>query len=177
MDRNKVFGGASYMDCLIRKVQSGDESDLAYIQTESWKSAFQNILSDETLQRTTDIDRAKAMYKRLLDEGIGNGYILETNGKPHCIAWWDRARDKDMPEYAELICIHSLQSNWRKGYGTKMMERLLTDIKAAGYRKVMLWVFTDNNRARKFYEACGFVTYGKVKPCYETQEICYEKNL
>ena len=28
------------MDCLIRKVQQGDEFDLAYIQTESWKAAF-----------------------------------------------------------------------------------------------------------------------------------------
>lgn len=165
------------MDFLIRKVQSGDESNLAYIQTESWKAAFQHILSKEILQRTTEINRVTAMYKRLLNDGIGNGYILETNGKPHCIAWWDNARDKDMSEYAELICIHSLQNNWRKGYGTKMMERVLADIKKAGYNKVMLWVFTDNNRARKFYEACGFVTYGKVKPCFETEEICYERNL
>lgn len=165
------------MDYIIRKAQPGDESDLSYIQTESWKAAFQHILSDETLQKTTEINHVTAMYKRLLDEGIGNGYILEIDGKPHCIAWWDKARDKDMPEYAELICIHSLQNNWRKGYGTKMMERVLTDMKNAGYPKAMLWVFTDNNRARKFYEACGFVTYGKVKPCVEPQEICYEKNL
>lgn len=165
------------MDCLIGKAQSGDESDLAYIQTESWKAAFHNILSDEILQKTTEMNRATEMYKRSLDEGDGNGYILEVNGKPHCIAWWDKSRDKDMPEYAELICIHSLQDNWRKGYGTKMMERVLADIKAAGYIKVMLWVFVDNNRARKFYEACGFVTYGKIKSCFETLEICYEKTL
>lgn len=174
---NNAFKGADNMDCLIRKAQSGDESDLAYIQTESWKAAFHNILSDEILQKTTQMNRVTKMYKRSLDEGDGNGYILEVNGKPHCIAWWDKSRDKDMPEYAELICIHSLQDNWRKGYGTKMMERVLADIKAAGYIKVMLWVFVDNNRARKFYEACGFVTYGKIKSCFETLEICYEKTL
>lgn len=165
------------MGYLIRKARLGDESDLAYIQTESWKAAFKNILSDEILQKTTDIKRATAMYRRSLDEGSGNGYILEANGKPHCIAWWDNARDEDMPGYAELICIHSLQDNWRKGYGTKMMERVLADIKASGYSKVMLWVFTENNRARKFYESCGFITHGKVKPGFGTQEICYEKNL
>lgn len=58
-----------------------------------------------------------------------------------------------------------------------MLESVLTDMKNAGYPKAMLWVFTDNSRARKFYEACGFAAYGKVKPCVETQEICYEKNL
>lgn len=165
------------MEYLIRKVKAGDETDLAYIQTESWKAAFKNILSEELLQKSTEITRATAMYKRLLDESIGNGYILEVNEKPHCIAWWDRARDVDMSDYAELICIHSLQNKWRNGYGTKMMDKVLEDIKKAGYSKVMLWVFTDNDRARRFYEACGFVTYGKVKPCFETEEVCYERNL
>ena len=150
---------------------------MAYIQTESWKAAFKDITSKEILQKSTDLTRATAMYKRLLDEEIGNGYILEVDEKPHCIAWWDKSRENDMPKYAELICIHSLQSNWRKGYGAKMMDRVLENIKTAGYHKVILWVFVDNERARKFYESCGFVTYGRVKPCFETQEICYEKQL
>lgn len=70
-----------------------------------------------------------------------------------------------------------LSGNWGRGYGTKMMEKVLSDIKEAGYKKVMLWVFTENDRARRFYEARGFITHGKVKPCFEAQEICYEKNL
>ena len=118
-----------------------------------------------------------AMYKRLLDENVGNGYILEVDSHPHCIAWWDTARDNDMPDYAELICIHSLQDNWRKGFGTQMMSRIMGDMRAAGYDKVMLWVFTNNIRARKFYESFGFFTHGKVKPCLETEEICYERKL
>lgn len=165
------------MDCIIRKVQQGDELNLAYIQTESWKAAFQDILSAEILQQATDLTHATAMYKQLLDENIGNGYILEVDSQPHCIAWWDKARDNDMSDYAELICIHSLQDNWRKGCGTQMMNRIMDDMKAAGYDKVMLWVFTNNVRARKFYESCGFATYGKVKPCFETEEICYERKL
>lgn len=165
------------MGYVIRKVRAGDEVHLAYIQTKSWKAAFQDILSEEILQRTTEISRATAMYKRLLDAHIGNGYILEVDGASHCIAWWDKARDDDVPDHAELICIHSLPDNWGKGYGTKMMEEVLGDIRAAGYTKVMLWVFTGNDRARRFYEAQGFVTYGKTKPCFETQEIRYERDL
>ena len=36
-----------------------------------------------------------------------------------------------MTGYAELICIHSLQDNWRKGYGSKMMEQILRDMEKA----------------------------------------------
>ena len=55
------------MEAVIRKVQQGDANTLAYIQTESWKAAFAGILDAETLEKCTDIDRATAMYQRLLD--------------------------------------------------------------------------------------------------------------
>ena len=79
----------------IRRVTEGDEQILAYIQTESWKAAFQHILEPEDLEQCTNLERATAMYQKLLDAKKGNGYILEVEGKPHCIAWWDAARDQD----------------------------------------------------------------------------------
>lgn len=35
------------MDYSIRRVKQGDESTLAYIQVESWKAAYHNILPEE----------------------------------------------------------------------------------------------------------------------------------
>lgn len=80
----------------IRKVRAGDEQALAYVQTESWKAAFKEIVPADLLSKCTQLERATAMYKRLLAEQKGNGYMLELDGKPHCIAWWDAARDADM---------------------------------------------------------------------------------
>lgn len=165
------------MPYTIEHTKPGDERSLAYIQTESWKAAFCDILSPETLTRCTNIEKATAMYKRLLDNRIGNGYLLCVDGQPHCIAWWDATREADMPGYAELICIHSLPDRWHQGFGSKMMDTVLQDISLAGYRKVMLWVFEDNWPARRFYEKHGFVTHGKTKPDILPIEICYEKML
>lgn len=165
------------MDYTIERVKLGDEASLAYIQTEGWKAGFQGILSDEILQRCTQLDRVTAMYRHMLEEKIANGYLLKVDGEPHCIAWWDATREKDMPGYAELICIHSLPNRWRMGFSSRMMETVLHDIKAAGYSKVMLWVFEENARARRFYEKHGFATFGKRKPNLEPFEICYERDL
>ena len=165
------------MEYTIERVKLGDEATLAYIQTESWKAGFKDILSADVLEKCTQIDKATAMYRRLLDQNVGNGYLLKVEEKPNCIAWWDATREKDMPGYAELICIHSLRDQWGKGYGSKMMNTVLQDITIAGYSKVMLWVFADNTRARNFYEAHGFTTKGKIKPDCEPTEICYEKCL
>lgn len=101
----------------IRRVKAGDENTLAYIQTESWREAFQEILSEEVLSKCTELESVTEMYKMLLERQAANGYILELDGKPHCMAWWAAARDADMAGDAELICIHSLKGNWHQGYG------------------------------------------------------------
>ena len=95
----------------IRRVKAGDEDSLAYVQTESWKEAFQEIVLADILSQCTEIERAAEMYKMLLAENKGNGYILELDGRPHCIAWWDAAREENMRGFAELICFHSLRDN------------------------------------------------------------------
>ena len=165
------------MNYSIRRVQKGDEQTLAYIQTESWKAAFRDILTEDALRKSTEIGHVTDMYKKLLGENKGNGYILEIEGKAHCIAYWDKARDGDMADAAEIICIHSLQDNWRKGYGSRMMDRLLYDIAAAGYSRALLWVFEENRRARAFYESNGFAVNGKTKLALGTRSICCEKTI
>lgn len=161
----------------IRRAESGDEACLAHVQTESWKAAFAGIVPAELLTQCTSIERAEKMYARLLAEQQGNGYILELDGKPHCVAWWDAAREEDMPGAAELRCIHSLPENWRRGCGSRMMERVLADAKAAGYTKILLWVFTDNVRAIRFYEAQGFTFGGRKQPAFGTTEEMYVRAL
>ena len=49
---------------IIRKVTNGDEKALAFIQTESWKSAFKGIVQEELLSKCTELDRAKNMIDR-----------------------------------------------------------------------------------------------------------------
>ena len=39
------------MEYTIERVKLGDEATLAYIQTESWKAGFKDILNAEILQR------------------------------------------------------------------------------------------------------------------------------
>ena len=165
------------MEVHIRKVKQGDPDTLAYIQTESWKAAFKEILDADILEKCTNIDKARLMYQRLLDENKGNGYILTVDDKPHCIAYWDKARDLELAGKAELICIHSLPDNWRKGFGSKMMDMVLEDIKKSEYSEVVLWVFIDDLRARAFYEANGFVLSGVTKPAFDTEEVLYSKFL
>ena len=83
----------------------------------------------------------------------------------------------EKPLLNELICIHSLPENWRRGYGSAMMERLLADVKEAGYETLVLWVFEKNTSAIRFYESFGFAPSGKKRPSLGAVEEMYCKAL
>lgn len=165
------------MDIKIRKARNGDEKTLAYIQTESWKAAFADIISDDDLKKYTDITKAESMYENVLKSRYAEISILEIDGKPHCIAAWSKARNPEFADSTELICIHSLCDNWSKGYGTMMMNHILDEIKNSGYNSVLLWAFEKNTRARSFYEKHGFVLTDNMQNTYEAVEVMYRKNL
>ena len=161
----------------IRKVKKDDDKKLAFIQVESWKKAYSSIVPQEHLRKFLDNDYVSSIYRRLLDNHKGNGYIMKVDGQYHCIAYWDKARDSITDDTAEIICIHSLPNNWRRGYGSIMMQKLLHDMKEQGYSKVVLWVFRDNERACSFYEACGFRKTGESKESMGAIEISYIRDL
>lgn len=165
------------MNITIHKAKLGDEKILAYIQIESWKSAFADIISAEDLKRCTDIEKAEAMYENILKSGCAEMSILEIDGTPHCIAAWSKARNPLFSDCAEIICIHSLCDNWGQGYGSMMMNYIIDEIKKSGYNSVLLWVFEKNTRARSFYEKHGFKLTDKTQISYDAVEVMYRKEL
>ncbi len=165
------------MNTIIRKAKLGDEKTLAYIQTESWKSAFTDIISAEDMEKCTDIVKAEALYENVLKSGYAEMSILEIDSKPHCIAAWSKARNPQFSDCAELICIHSLSDNRSKGYGSIMMNHILKEIQDSEYDSVILWVFEKNTLARSFYEKHGFELTDNTQISYGAVEVMYRKEL
>ena len=161
----------------LRSANIGDEKTLAYIQVESWKAAFSEILSPEKLTYYTNLEKAEQMYKRVLTKSSIHIVIEDVNQKPHCIAAWSQNRGGFSTGCAELICIHSLQNQWHHGYGSMMMRYLLAEMSRAGYTEVILWVFKENKRARAFYEKHGFSLTEQTKNDFGPIEIMYHRFL
>lgn len=159
----------------LRKAVLGDEEMLAVIQVQSWRSAFRDILSPEDLTHYTDLEKVQEMYNYVLSQTPTHIWIVSIDGQPHAMAAWGDNRDGFDSDMAELICIHSLPNNWRKGYGSCLMRQVLTDIQQAGYRGVVLWVFEKNSRARQFYEKHGFSSTEQTRANFNATERLYRK--
>ncbi|MBP5223163.1 MAG: GNAT family N-acetyltransferase [Lachnospiraceae bacterium] len=161
------------MNYTISKAKIEDAERFGYIQVESWRAAFSDILEKDIISKYLDLEHVTGIYKRNIEIGRGNGLIMQVDGRDHCIAYWDKARNTEDDKMAELICIHSLPERWRNGYGTEMMKQVIKDVKTAGYTSLCLWVFDKNQRARNFYEAVGFIDTGKRQEALGAVEDCY----
>lgn len=58
-----------------------------------------------------------------------------------------------------------------------MLEQVLDDVKKAGYSKIMLWVFEENERAIKFYKVHGFAASGRKQTALGAVEEMYQKEM
>lgn len=161
----------------LRRAELGEEKILAYIQTESWKAAFSEILSPEELEKCTNLEKAEEMYRNVLNGHFVHLVIEYVDKNPHCIAGWSQNRCNLGQNTAELICIHSLCDKWHQGYGSIMMRHILDEIKEAGFSEVILWVFEKNQNARKFYEKHGFRLTEQKNQSHGALEIMYSKQL
>lgn len=164
------------MEVTLRPAVAGDAADLAAIQAASWNAAFVNILTPEILREYTDCARLEEMYRNVLALPEIRMTLELVDGVPHGLTAWSDSRDGE-PQTAELICIHSRPSNWGKGYGAALMRHALQEMEDAGFSYAALWVFAENRRARRFYEALGFVATGATQISFGCEELQYRKSL
>ena len=164
------------MEVTLRPAVAEDAADLAAIQAASWDAAFVEILTPEILREYTDFARLEEMYRNILASPELHLTLELVNDVPHGLAAWSASRDGEA-KTAELICIHSRPSNWGKGYGAALMHHALIEMEKAGFSYVSLWVFAENHRARRFYEALGFVATGATQISFGCEELQYRKSL
>lgn len=161
----------------LRRAVPADAALCARIQRRSWQAAFRGILPEVELDQLTALDRNEAMYRRVLEDSPMEGWLLKLEGEPWAMAFWGPSRDEDTPGWAELVCIHSLPEDWGKGYGGPLLQRVLAQAKAAGYRRIMLWVFEQNARACRFYTKHGFAPAGRRRTYCGAEEVQYTREL
>jgi len=67
------------------------------------------------------------------------------------------SRFEQFQGWGEIVSIYLLPDHMGKGYGKRLMEAALSELKRQGYENVFLWVLEENIRARNFYEQFGFL--------------------
>jgi ribosomal protein S18 acetylase RimI-like enzyme len=149
----------------VRDAEFKDMKQLGHIMATSFRTAFSDFITKQTLDACAKEDNCVAMLEGIYQEGKMHFLIGEDSG----MLVWQKVQDS-----AEIVAIHSLPESWGTGLGHAMLEEALNQI---GNQPVFLWGFKENKRARRFYEKHGFRWDGteRVSEFDGTLEVRYVK--
>ena len=166
---------------MIRTVTTDDAEALGTIHVRSWQAAYRGLMPNDYLDSLDGfIERRVETHRRLASiDGTRHTYLLsEDDGVPVAFLYAAPSRDEDSDDdTAEILMIYALHSHWGQGHGGALMSQGLIDLARIGYQSVMLWVLDGNDRAIRFYEACGFVADGVAKTDEIDGQIVQERRF
>lgn len=142
----------------IRPLQKTDDIlAISNIYEQSWKHAYRGIIPDAYLDSIPHGQWANGLnvsgrYSLLL---FDNGKLLGTSS-------FCKARMEDMDGFGEIVSIYLLPEAMHKGYGKKLLQAVINELKEMGYQKIYLWVLEENINAHRFYERFGFTLSGRI---------------
>ncbi|AOY77850.1 GNAT family N-acetyltransferase [Clostridium formicaceticum] len=138
----------------IRKATIDDVKDISRIYALSWKFAYKGIIPQAYLDELKE-DHWESAFIDWIKDDVLTAQIIFENSKPiGCVAY-GKSRDKSLPDCGEIVSLYLLPKYFGKGYGNKLLDSALSDLKESGYESIYLWVLKDNGRARRFYEKKG----------------------
>jgi ribosomal protein S18 acetylase RimI-like enzyme len=146
----------------IREATERDASGIAHAHTASWQASYRGILPDRILDRLDVGQRVETRRKILRDRSVFQlvAYDL-THGD--IVGFCDAgASRRHVPFAGELYAIYLVQHAKRYGLGQEMMERVQAWLVANDMRSMIVWVLENNHHARRFYEAMGGRSAGRL---------------
>ncbi|ALO11983.1 GCN5-related N-acetyltransferase [Streptomyces venezuelae] len=189
----------------IREATPEDAAALAGVHVRSWQAAYRDLLPGPYLDSLDPEERAAVWHDRLTAPDRPTVLLAtEADGRVvafSCLRAWpgeepeesgashasdgtdgtDGTDALDLTTTAELAALYALPEAWGTGVGRSLLAASTEVLVTAGFRTAVLWVFADNTRGRRFYEAAGWRPDGRavrdVTGGRELEELRYRREL
>lgn len=136
----------------IRYITSADDKNkISKIYEDSWRYAYSGIIPQDYLDAIQ-----KGQWSNRLEIPGWNTMVCIQDGEYIGTSTFGKSRIEKYKDSGEVISIYLLPEYIGKGYGKKIMDTVMSELKKEGFREVFLWVLEENRRARHFYENYGF---------------------
>lgn len=161
----------------IRDATPEEADRIAAVARASWHAAYDDVLGAETVDSVVDEWYEPASLERQIREassgeaaffvGVdGEEVVGFANGGPAR----EYETDPEPPDaFFSRLYVHP--DTWGEGVGTELTGRLARHLRDAGFERVWLEVFEQNERAYGFYQALGFEQVGAVTETFGGTDV------
>lgn len=137
----------------IRKAVETDAAGIAKVHVDSWRTTYKEIVPDSFLKCLSVEEREKTWLKGIQENGV---YVVE-NEKSEIVGFAIGGKERT-GKYerfdGELYAIYLLDNVQGGGWGRKLFEVIVGDIRNKGFDAMLIWALADNP-ACYFYEKLG----------------------
>jgi len=149
---------------LVRAAAPSDAPGIAAVHVQTWRAAYVGLVPQPILDRLSVERRLVFWSEHLTNPGESRTWVAETDGRIVGFAGTARPTAADLPAgTGELEMIYLLPEAWHRGVGGALLRAAVEDLVERGFATAVLWVFTANDRARRFYEAHGWLADGTAQ--------------
>ena len=164
----------------IRDAGQPDAEDIARVHAHAWEAAYRGLLSDEVIR--THARKRRSWWASYLSRLPENEHVLVAVGDGRIVGFASArpSPDEDAEaDQAEVGGLYVEPDAWGRGIGGALLETLLEQLRADGFKSATLWVLAENSGARRFYERRGWALSGaeRVHPDRGASELPYRIKL
>jgi GNAT superfamily N-acetyltransferase len=160
---------------------AADADGVARVHERAWAAAYRGLLPDEALAERS-VDARRAQWAAFLAGGEPEGHVTlvaERDGEVVGFAALGPARDVDLDRttVGELEALNVDPEAWGSGVGRALVAETCRALRRSGFSRAVLWVLTENERARRFYEQLGWEVEGAERLFEGAPEVRYRTAL
>jgi phosphinothricin acetyltransferase len=142
---------------VIRHAIPGDEVAIGVVHVRAWQAAYRGVMPDDYLAAISADERATMWAERIRRNDLPPVLVVEVDGTVAGFTDYGRQRPSpDAAEAGELYAINLDPAVWGRGIGRRLLRQVMDALRSLGYREAILWVVTQNTRARTLYESEGW---------------------
>ncbi|MFJ2564345.1 GNAT family N-acetyltransferase [Streptomyces sp. NPDC087568] len=146
-----------------------DVPAVSAIRVTGWQAAYDGIVPRSFLDDMT-VEEDIQQRRRHFDSSKGGTtsttdlVAVDTHGR--VVGWACLGRsggDGTSAAVGELYALYVQPSLVGTGIGRTLLDAVHAQARVRGFSLMLLWVLTDNTRARRFYERAGYTADGAVQ--------------
>jgi diamine N-acetyltransferase len=149
----------------LRRASVEDAAKLSLLGGASFLESFADDHDGDLLVAHVAQNHSVDYYTRLLGDADTAAWIVEHEaGAPigYATAGPSRLPETDAAHDFALHRLYLLSRWHRTGFGRALYDAVETEARARGARRLVLSVYTENEKALRFYRARGFQTIGST---------------
>lgn len=167
------------MEYTIRKRKKEDCAAIAHVVTIAWNETYQGIVPRDFLEelKKNEAERANKSYNKF-DENDNNSLVLEINNEIVGFTNYGETSDSSYTNCGEIFALYIIKKYHGNGYGRKIIESTINELKRMGYDKMIISCL-KGNPTNEFYKHIGgeYIKDGIFKKLNLPENVYYFDNI